>query len=40
MWGLLERDLSHPALGPVREWFDANVPEEKRAAAWAEGAHV
>ena len=39
MWGLLERDLDHPALGPVREWFDANVPQEKRAAAWAEGAH-
>jgi N-acetylmuramate 1-kinase len=34
MWGLLERDLAHPALAPVRAWFDANVPEEKRAAAW------
>jgi hypothetical protein len=39
MWGLLERDLEHPALGPVREWFDANVPQKKRAAAWVEGAH-
>jgi hypothetical protein len=38
MWGLLERDLRHPALAPVREWFDSNVPSEKRAAAWAEGA--
>ena len=26
MWGLLERDLAHPALAPVRDWFDANVP--------------
>jgi hypothetical protein len=38
MWGLLERDLRHPALGPVRDWFDANVPPEKRAPAWAGGA--
>lgn len=36
MWGLLERDLAHPALAPVRGWFDANVPAEHRAAAWAE----
>jgi aminoglycoside/choline kinase family phosphotransferase len=36
MWGLLERDLAHPALAPVRAWFDANVPAEHRAAAWAE----
>ena len=35
MWGLLERDLAHPALAPVRAWFDANVPVEKRAAVWA-----
>jgi len=34
MWGLLERDLAHPALAPVRAWFDANVPAAKRAAAW------
>jgi aminoglycoside/choline kinase family phosphotransferase len=38
MWGLLERDLQHPGLEPVREWFDTNVPEGKRAAAWAQGA--
>jgi aminoglycoside/choline kinase family phosphotransferase len=35
MWGLLERDLAHPGLAPVKAWFDANVPVEKRAAAWA-----
>jgi aminoglycoside/choline kinase family phosphotransferase len=34
MWGLLERDLAHEVLAPVRAWFDANVPTEKRAAAW------
>lgn len=34
MWGLLERDLAHPALAPIRAWFDANVPAEKRAPAW------
>ena len=34
MWGLLERDLAHPALVAVRQWFDANVPAAKRAEAW------
>ena len=34
MWGLLERDLAYPDLAPVKAWFDANVPPEKRAAAW------
>jgi aminoglycoside/choline kinase family phosphotransferase len=37
MWGLLERDLAHPALSPVRDWFAANVPVEKRVAAWQQG---
>ena len=36
VWGYLERNLSHPALAPVRAWFDANLPPDKRAAAWAE----
>jgi len=30
MWGLLERDLAHPALAPVTRWFDENVPAEAR----------
>lgn len=34
MWGLLERDLAHASLAPVRAWFDANVPPEMRAQAW------
>ena len=38
MWGLLERDLAHPSLGPVRAWFDTNVPQSLRADAWKEAA--
>ncbi len=36
VWAYLERNLAHPALGPVSAWFDANVPDAKRAAAWRE----
>ncbi len=38
MWGLLERDLSKPVLGPVRNWFDANVPQAFRRDPWLEAA--
>lgn len=38
VWAYLERNLAHPALAPVRAWFDANVPDAKRAAAWSESA--
>jgi len=38
MWGLLERDLSKPQLGPVRDWFDANIPVSARRAPWLETA--
>ena len=34
MWGLLERDLAQPGLGPVSDWFDRNVPAEKRTPFW------
>jgi aminoglycoside/choline kinase family phosphotransferase len=34
VWAYLERNLAHPALAPVRGWFDANVPEPMRAAYW------
>jgi N-acetylmuramate 1-kinase len=34
VWGYLERNLAHPALAPVRDWFDASIPADKRAAAW------
>ncbi len=36
MWGLLERDLEHRALEPVRAWFDRFVPLSKRALLWRE----
>ncbi len=32
MWGLLERDLAQPALAPMREWFDRNIPADVRTA--------
>jgi N-acetylmuramate 1-kinase len=35
VWTYLERNLAHPALRPVRDWFDRHVPADKRAAAWA-----
>ena len=34
VWGYLERNLAHPALAPVKAWFDGNVPAESRAPAW------
>lgn len=30
MWGLLERDLAHPALADLRGWIDAMVPPDLR----------
>jgi N-acetylmuramate 1-kinase len=30
VWRYLERDLRHPALKPVADWFDANVPADMR----------
>jgi len=38
MWGLLERDLAHPNLQPVREWFDSNVAQEHRREPWKQAA--
>lgn len=35
MWALLERDLAHPALAPVADWFAANIPADKRHDALA-----
>jgi hypothetical protein len=34
VWGYLLRDLKHPALTPIAQWMDANVPEAMRASAW------
>ncbi len=30
VWSAMERDLAHPALGPVAAWFDANIPSHLR----------
>lgn len=30
VWRYLERDLAHPALAPVKTWFDANIPADMR----------
>ena len=30
VWAAMERDLAHPALGPVAEWFAENIPEDLR----------
>ncbi len=35
IWRYLERNLAHPALEPVRAWFDAYVPPEARGDAVA-----
>jgi N-acetylmuramate 1-kinase len=34
MWGLLERNLAHPSMKPLKDWFDTNVPQSARAAHW------
>lgn len=31
MWALLERDLAHPGLTPLRDWFDRAIPADVRA---------
>lgn len=31
VWGYVERNFQHPALAPVKNWFDAHVPADLRA---------
>mgnify|MGYP003667773950 FL=1 len=31
MWRLLEKDLRHPALAPMADWFDRNIPADVRS---------
>jgi len=38
VWRYLERDLAHPAVKPVAEWFAANVPAELRGDPMVVGA--
>jgi len=39
MWGLLERDLAHPALASVKQWFDTHIPTEVRSLSPLDIAH-
>jgi aminoglycoside/choline kinase family phosphotransferase len=32
VWRLLEGDLAHPAMAPVRAWFDKHIPSARRVA--------
>jgi N-acetylmuramate 1-kinase len=34
VWEYWQRNLSHPALAPVRCWFDAHIPDTARAVFW------
>ncbi|MDQ2879392.1 MAG: phosphotransferase [Pseudomonadota bacterium] len=37
VWRYLERDLAHPALAPVKAWFDVAIPPDKRGDPMAIG---
>ncbi len=32
LWRYLERDLAHPELGPLKDWYDRHLPPKTRAA--------
>jgi aminoglycoside/choline kinase family phosphotransferase len=36
VWAAMERDLAHPALAPVAEWFAVNIPQHLRASGGGE----
>ena len=37
VWRYMERDLAHPALAPLKAWYDRAVPQELRGAPRIEG---
>ena len=37
VWGYLNRDLEHPALAPLKAWYDKTVPAERRGEPRLEG---
>jgi hypothetical protein len=37
VWGYMQRDLTHPALAPLKAWYDREVPKELRGAPRVEG---
>ncbi len=36
VWRYLDASFTHPKLAPVRDWFEAHIPHNKRAAYWAD----
>ncbi|WP_260484427.1 aminoglycoside phosphotransferase family protein [Sphingomicrobium flavum] len=36
VWGLVERNFTHPVNRPIRDWFDTHVPAHKRADFWSD----
>ena len=30
VWGYLNKDLEHPALAPLKTWYDRTIPMESR----------
>jgi aminoglycoside/choline kinase family phosphotransferase len=37
VWRLLDGDLKHPSLAPVRTWFERHLPPERRIVPAAAG---
>jgi len=38
VWTYLDRDLEHPALAPLKRWYDKRIPAEARHEALAGAA--
>jgi len=38
IWRLLEEELSHPALAPIKQWLDCHLPREARHVPDARGS--
>jgi aminoglycoside/choline kinase family phosphotransferase len=36
VWAAMERDLAHPVLAPVAEWFAVNIPQHLRTSGGGE----
>ena len=37
VWGYLNRDLDHPALAPLKAWYERAIPREARGTPKIEG---
>jgi len=40
VWGYLNRDLEHPALAPLKAWYDKTIPRERRGTPQLEGVTI